>query len=119
MEPNHRTVPRSRPGRLVIGLALVAVGVAILLETLLGDIPWRVVVSSALVLVGLVVLVRSRSGSAGGWVAVGTVMTVLLSVVLVVGQPLGGGAPNTIEQADFAVADPIDRIVVTVDAGPC
>ena len=95
----------------------MAIGVAILLNTLGVDIPWGVVLPSGLVLVGLILLLNPRSGTAGGWVAAGVILTLVLMVSSLVGQPFGFGEPENVEQADFVVTEPVDRIVVTVDTG--
>jgi hypothetical protein len=102
---------------MVIGLAIVAVGVAILLDTLGVEVPWGIVLPSALVLVGVILLLGPRSGSSGGWVAVGAIMTIVLAVSSFIGQPFGLRSAENIEQADFVVTESVEGIIVMVDAG--
>ncbi|MGZ8755350.1 MAG: DUF4097 family beta strand repeat-containing protein [Acidimicrobiia bacterium] len=117
MEPHEPPASPVRHGRLVVGLVVVAVGVAILLDTLAVDVPWGIVLPAAVILVGLMLLLNPRSASFAALVTLGTIMTVVLLATSLVDQPFGWGTPDTIEQADFVVADRVERIVVTVDAG--
>lgn len=117
MEPHEPVTAPAGSSRLVAGLVIVAVGFAILLNALVVDVPWGIVLSAGLVLVGLILLLNPRSRSSGAWVAVGVILTGALVVTSLVGQPLGFGEPDNVEQADFAVTDPVERIVVKVDAG--
>ena len=117
MEPQEPVTVPSGSGRLVSGLLIVAIGVAILLNTLGLDIPWGVVLPSGLVLVGVFLLLNPRSGTGGGLVAVGVILTLVLMVSSLGGQPFGFGEPDHVEQAGFVVTEPVERIVVTVDTG--
>ncbi len=101
----------------MVGLAIVALGVAVLFETLAVDVPWEFVLPAGVIVVGLILLLNPRSGATGGWIAVGVVMTVVMLVGGLGGRPFGLGEPDTLEQADFVVSEAVDRIVVTVDAG--
>jgi len=102
---------------MVVGLAIVAAGVAFLLDTLAVDVPWGILLPSAVLLVGLLLLLNPRSGSSGGWVTVGVIMTVVLLVSSLGGQPFAGGSADNIESADFVVNERVDRIIVRADAG--
>ena len=117
MEPHEPVAGPSGSGRIVAGLAIAGVGVAILLNTLGVDVPWGIVLPSGLILVGMILLLNPRSRSAGGWVAAGAVITVFVLVSSPVGQRFGFGEPDNVEQADFVVTDPVNRIVVSVDTG--
>ena len=117
METQESATVESGSGRLVAGLLIVAIGVAILLNTLGVDLPWGVVLPSGLVLVGLILLLNPRSGAGGGLVAAGVILTLVLMVSSLGGQPFGLGEPDNVERADFVVTEPVERIVVTVDTG--
>ena len=117
MEPREPPTSPPRHSRLVVGLAIVAVGVAILLDTLAVSVRWGIVLPAAVILIGLILLLNPRSGSSVAWITVGVIMTIVLLVSSLVDQPFGWGTPDTIEQADFDVTDRVERIVVTVDAG--
>ena len=95
----------------------MGIGVAILLNALGVDVPWGVVLPSGLILVGVILLLNPRSRSTGGWVAAGVMVTVVVLVTSLVGAQFSFGEPDNVEQADFVVTDPVDRIVVSVDTG--
>ncbi len=101
----------------MVGLAIVALGVAVLLETLAVDVPWEFVLPVGVIVVGLILLLNPGSGATGGWIGVGVVMTVVLLVGGLGGRPFASGGPDTLEQADFVVSEEVERIVLTVDAG--
>ena len=117
METREPVAGPSGSGRIVAGLAIAGIGVAILLNTLGVDVPWGVVLPSGLILVGVILLLNPRSRSTGGWVAAGAIITVLVLVSSPVGQRFGLGEPDNVEQADFVVTDPVNRVVVSVDSG--
>lgn len=102
---------------MVIGLVVVVVGIVALLDALTVNIPWGVVLPAAIVLIGLILLLNPRSAAAGGWITVGAIMTVVLLVGSFADGPLITGPVDNVEQADFDVAEPVERIVVKVDAG--
>jgi hypothetical protein len=91
--------------------------VAVLLDALAVDIRWGIVLPVALILVGLILLLNPRWASFAAWVTLGTIMTVILLAGSLADQPFGWGTPDTIEQADFVIADRVERVVVIVDAG--
>lgn len=117
MEPGEPQTVRAGSGRLAVGLSIVAIGVAFLLNTLGIDVPWAVVVPSGLVLVGVVLIINPRSGSAGAWMVAGAIITVVLVLSNVFAEPFGFGEPDNVERADFVVTDPVERVVLTVDTG--
>jgi hypothetical protein len=71
----------------------------------------------ALILIGLILLVRPTSEALGGWVIVGGVLTAILVVGTFSDFSFNIGEPDNIEQADFAVDEPVTSIVVAIDAG--
>jgi Cell wall-active antibiotics response LiaF, C-terminal len=80
-------------GRLLLGLALVALGVLWLLQALdVATIDWNIGLPIAVVAVGIALLVAGFVGrGSGGLVGLGVVLTILLAVSTVVDVPLGGG----------------------------
>jgi hypothetical protein len=91
--PPASPLERLRSGRLVAGLLLVLFGVGWLLEVLdVIDFPWDLLLPVALVLVGVALVVASRSGARpGGLIAVGVVLTGVLVIGSAIEFPLGGG----------------------------
>lgn len=117
MDEQRAPVSSAGRGRFVTGVLIVAAGVALLLGALGVEIPWATVLPAAVIVIGLALLALSRSGSARGFIAVGAVLTALLLLSLVSDQPLGIRSADTTESADFSVSEPIDRVVIEVDAG--
>ena len=102
----------------MIGLAIVAFGLVALLDTLSVDVPWAIVLNSAIILIGFVLLANPRSPAAGGFITVGAILTVVLLVGTFVDGPFTvGGAAANVEQADFGVDEPVERIILTAQAG--
>jgi len=95
-EPPASPPPSSRfhAGRLVLGLVVVVIGVAALLQAAgVSDVPWKAVLPGSLIAVGLGLVIagrRSESGQ-GGLIAIGIVLTVLLATASAVDIPLEGG----------------------------
>ena len=95
-EPPASPPPSSRfhAGRLVLGLVVVVIGVAALLQAAgVSDVPWKAVLPGSLIAVGLGLVIagrRSESGQ-GGLIAIGIVLTVLLAAASAVDIPLEGG----------------------------
>lgn len=104
--PPASPLERLRSGRLVAGLLLVLFGVGWLLEVLeVIDFPWDLLLPVALVLVGVALVVASRSGARpGGLVAVGVVLTGVMVIGSAVEFPLGGGVGER-EERPAAVAE--------------
>jgi Cell wall-active antibiotics response 4TMS YvqF len=104
--PPASPLERLRSGRLVAGLLLVLFGVGWLLEVLdVIDFPWDLLLPVALVLVGVALLVASRSGARpGGLVAVGVLLTGVMVVGSAIDFPLGGGVGER-EERPAAVAE--------------
>jgi hypothetical protein len=80
-------------GRLLLGLAVAALGVLWLLQALdVTTIDWDLGLPIALIAVGLALLIAGFLGrGSGGLTTLGIVLTVLLAVSTVVDVPLGGG----------------------------
>ena len=104
-------------GRLVVGIVILLIGLAALLDVLAVDVPWGIVLPAALIVIGLILLIRPASGALGGWVIVGGVLTVILLVGTFSDFSINIGEPDNVEQADFVVDEPVDSIVVAIDAG--
>jgi hypothetical protein len=86
-------------GRFVVGLVVLAIGVAALLQALDVSIEiWKVVLPGALIAVGLGLIVAGlRSGrNQGGLVSIGVILTVVLTIVTVVGIPFEGGVGDRV-----------------------
>jgi hypothetical protein len=98
--PPASPLERVRSGRLVAGLLLVLFGVGWLLEVLdVIDFPWDLLLPIALVLVGVALVVASRSGTRpGGLIAVGIVLTGVMVVGSAIDFPLGGGVGERLER---------------------
>jgi hypothetical protein len=92
---------RFHAGRFVLGLVVVLIGVAALLQAAgVRDVPWRVVLPGALIAVGLGLVVagrRSESGQ-GGLIAVGIVLTLVLAAASAVDVSLVGGVGDRTER---------------------
>jgi hypothetical protein len=104
-------------GRLVVGIAVLVVGVAALLDALAVDVPWELVLPAALIVIGLFLLLNPTTEGFGGWVVVGGVLTVILLVGTFAGFSVSVSSGDNIEQANFAVDEPVERIIVSIDAG--
>ncbi len=95
-EPPASPPPSSRfhAGRLVLGLVVVVIGVAALLQAAgVSDVTRKAVLPGSLIAVGLGLVIagrRSESGQ-GGLIAIGIVLTVLLATASAVDIPLEGG----------------------------
>ncbi len=110
--------PKGSSGRIVIGLAIVAFGLAALLDTLAVDVPWAIVLPSAILLIGFALLTNPRSSAAGGLIAVGAILTVVLLFGTFGDGPFNvGGSAANVEQSDFVVDEPVEKIILTVHAG--
>jgi hypothetical protein len=102
-EPPASPPPSSRfhAGRLVLGLVVVVIGVAALLQAAgVSDVPWKAVLPGSLIAVGLGLVIagrRSESGQ-GGLIAIGIVLTVVLSAASAVDIPLEGGVGERTER---------------------
>jgi len=102
-EPPASPPPSSRfhAGRLVLGLVVVVIGVAALLQAAgVSDVPWKAVLPGSLIAVGLGLVIagrRSESGQ-GGLIAIGIVLTVLLATASAVDIPLEGGVGERTER---------------------
>ncbi|MGZ4108401.1 MAG: hypothetical protein ACXVP7_01805 [Actinomycetota bacterium] len=83
-------------GRLLLGLALAALGVLWLLQALdVATIDWNVGLPIAVIAIGVALLIAGFMGrGSGGLVVLGIALTVLLLASTVVDVPLGGGAGN-------------------------
>ena len=92
---------RFHAGRLVLGLVVVVIGVAALLQAAgVSDVPWKAVLPGSLIAVGLGLVIagrRSESGQ-GGLIAIGIVLTVLLAAASAVDIPLEGGVGERTER---------------------
>lgn len=87
---------RSSPvhtGRLLLGLAVVALGILWLLQAVdVATIDWDLGLPIAVIAIGTALLIAGFVGrGSGGLVTLGIVLTVLLAVSTVVDVPLGGG----------------------------
>ena len=102
-DPPASPPPSSRfhAGRLVLGLVVVVIGVAALLQAAgVSDVPWKAVLPGSLIAVGLGLVIvgrRSESGQ-GGLIAIGIVLTVLLATASAVDIPLEGGVGERTER---------------------
>jgi hypothetical protein len=83
-------------GRLLLGLALAAIGVLWLLQALdVATIDWNVGLPVAVIAVGAALVAAGLLGrGSGGLVVLGIALTVLLLASTVVDVPLGGGVGN-------------------------
>ena len=92
---------RFHAGRLVLGLVVVVIGVAALLQAAgVSDVPWKAVLPGSLIAVGLGLVIagrRSESGQ-GGLIAIGIVLTVMLAAASAVDMPLEGGVGERTER---------------------
>ncbi|MGH2530395.1 MAG: hypothetical protein ACRDH0_13830 [Actinomycetota bacterium] len=93
--------PGFQTGRFLLGLVIVAAGVAALLQALdVTPVPWKSVLPGALIAVGLGLVVagtRSEQGQ-GGLIAVGIVLTVVLAAATAVDIPFEGGVGERVER---------------------
>ncbi|MEW6059203.1 MAG: LiaF domain-containing protein [Actinomycetota bacterium] len=100
--PTASPSPRKRLpiGRLVVGVVVLSIGVAALLEALDVSVEtWRVVLPGALIAVGLgLVATGFRSErSQGGLISIGIVLTLVLTVASIVDIPFEGGVGDRLE----------------------
>ena len=101
LPPPEPAPPGLRTGRFLLGLVILAAGVAALLQALdVTTVPWKAVLPGALIAVGLALVVAgSRSErSQGGLIAVGIVLTVVLAAATVVDIPFEGGVGQRVER---------------------
>ncbi len=99
--PPEPAPPGLRTGRFLLGLFILAAGVAALLQALdVTTVPWKAVLPGALIAVGLgLVVAGTRSDrSQGGLIAVGIVITVLLTAATAVEIPFEGGVGQRVER---------------------
>lgn len=99
--PPEPAPPRLRTGRFLLGLFILAAGVAALLQALdVTAVPWKALLPGALIAVGLgLVVAGTRSDrSQGGLIAVGIVITVLLTAATAVEIPFEGGVGQRVER---------------------
>ncbi len=94
---------RPSPAQVVLGLVLVAVGLAWLLDVVAGvDFRWDLLAPLALVLVGGGLVAGARTGPHGGLIGVGLVLTVVLAIGSSLGGlgdvPFAGGIGDRVEQ---------------------
>lgn len=99
-EPSPPVERRRYPvGPLVLGLLLVAVGVAWLVETLdVVEVPWGALLPIALIVVGVALILAAQTGGHGGLVAAGVVLTVLTVITAAIDFPLRGGVGERLER---------------------
>ncbi len=85
--------PTVHAGRLLLGVALAALGLLWLLQALdVATIDWDLGLPIAVIAIGVALLIVGLLGrGSGGLVALGIVLTVLLALSTVVDVPLGGG----------------------------
>lgn len=87
--------PRDRgvsAGTLLLGGLLVVVGVLWLLQAAgVVESPWRAILPGALIAIGVALLVEARHGLHGGLLTLGILLTLALSVASLVDVPLTGG----------------------------
>jgi hypothetical protein len=102
---------------MVVGVAILAVGLVALLDVLAVNVRWGIVLPAGLILIGLFLLLNPGSGTGRGWMIVGGVLTVILLVGTFSDFSINVGTPDNIEQADFTVDETVDEIVVAIDAG--
>lgn len=102
---------------MVVGIAILAVGLVALLDVLAVDVPWGVVLPAVLILIGLLLLLNPGSGADRGWMIVGGVLTAILLVGTFADFSINVGTPENSEQADFSVDEVVEEIVVAIDAG--
>ena len=90
----------ARTGRLLLGILLVLLGMAWLLEALgVVEVPWDLFVPLALIAVGAVLALNARTGASHpGLIALGVVLTVLSVLAAAVDLPVVGG----VGERDFA-----------------
>jgi hypothetical protein len=103
---------RRRPslGQIVVGVVLVLIGIAWLLEALDAvDVPWRSLLPAALIVVGVALVFGAREGRHGGLIALGVVLTLavlLTSVVeVLLNVPIAGGVGEQTHRPVAAVED--------------
>lgn len=93
--------PGFQTGRFLLGVVIVAAGVAALLQALdVTPVPWKSVLPGALIAVGLGLVVagtRSEQGQ-GGLIAGGIVLTVVLAAATAVDIPFEGGVGQRVER---------------------
>ena len=99
--PQEPAPPGFRTGRFLLGLVIVAAGVATLLQALdVTAVPWKAVLPGALIVVGLILVVAGTRSerSQGGLIAVGIALTVLLTAATAVDIPFEGGVGQRVER---------------------
>jgi hypothetical protein len=98
--PPARPVRRRPPaGRLALGLVLVAVGVAWLLDALdVFNFSVLAVLPAALILIGAILLWGARTGRHSGLIALGVVLTVILTIASSFDIRLRGGVGDRTER---------------------
>lgn len=94
-------------GTILLGGLLVVVGILWLLQSAgVIETPWRAILPGALIAIGVAVLLEARHGLHGGLVALGIILTLALSVASIVDVPLAGGVgerehqPTTVAAID-------------------
>ncbi len=117
--PPPTSAPPRRPsvGQVVLGLVLVAIGVAWLLQVVAGvDVRWELLAPLALVLVGAGVIAGARTGAPGGLIGVGLVLTVLLALVSSIGGlgdvPFAGGFGDRVLRPATLDGDETHRLAI-------
>ncbi len=87
--------PRRRgvsAGTILLGGLLVVIGVLWLLQAAgVVESPWRAVLPGALIAIGVAVLIEARHGLHGGLVTLGVILTLALAVASIADIPLSGG----------------------------
>ena len=99
--PPEPAPPGLRTRRFLLGLLILAAGVAALLQALdVTTVPWKAVLPGALIVVGLILVVAGTRSerSQGGLIAVGIVLTVLLTAATAVDLPFEGGVGQRVER---------------------
>jgi hypothetical protein len=97
--PEPPPAPGLPLGRLIVGLALVAVGVIWLLGALdVVSFSLLAVLPAALIVVGIVLIGAARTGRHGGLVVLGIVLTVILTIASSFDIRLQGGVGDRIER---------------------
>jgi hypothetical protein len=88
-----RTRPPLQTGRLLAGLLVAALGVVWLLQALgAATVDWRVILPIAVVAVGVALLLAGFAGrGSGGLIALGIVLVLLLAATSAVDVPFTGG----------------------------
>lgn len=87
-------------GALLVGIALVLIGVGWLLDALDAiDLDWGLALPVLLILVGIALVVSAQRGEGrAGLLALGVALTVLLTFGTLIQIPFGGGVGDTTER---------------------